>query len=138
MKLHGLAMLCFVSPAMAQPMWDIAPDWACTLERHMRAPTGAEVVEMEPSGRSFHLDFEAMTVTSAFVDGTARIVQNTAHATDGITYNVIINAWPFGEFPSVFMEQDGVAWSVGGSGTLNEGDDVWVAIYRCEPSQPGS
>lgn len=138
MKYLCLAATLCAAAASAQPMWEIAPKWECNLERHMRAPTGADVVEMDPTGRAYQIDFAAKSVTSAFVDGTADIVQTSHHAANELTYNIVVNAWSFGTYPSVYMERGGEAWSVGGSGTLNDGDDVWVAVYHCLPAKPGA
>ncbi|MFK7939111.1 MAG: hypothetical protein AB8B82_07015 [Roseovarius sp.] len=138
MKPLCLITLLSATSVAAQPMQQIAPQWDCALMRHMRVATESDVVEMDPSGRVFQIDFNAMTVSSAFVEGTADIVQNSHHAADATTYNILVNAWPFGTFPSVFMEQDGIAWSVGGSGRLDNAEDVWVAVYRCAPNLNGS
>ncbi len=138
MKYIWITAAIWTTPVLGQPMWELSDHWACSLERHMRTESGAEVVEMVPTGHNYVIDFNEMTITSAFVDGKAEIVHKSHHTAGDVAHNILVDAWPFGHYPSVYMERGGEAWSVNGSGTLNDGKEVWIAIYRCVQAASGT
>ncbi|WP_371226497.1 hypothetical protein [Roseovarius sp. 2305UL8-3] len=132
-----IAMI-LATPAIASPMWEQADRWTCTLERHMRVADGTSVVEMDPNGLSFGIDFGAGTLSSAFVGGAAPIIARYHHSSDGAASNILIADWETGEYPVVIQENGGSFWQLAGSGTLEQGDEVWMAMYRCLPDVPES
>lgn len=126
------------SSVHAEPMWQQADHWICTLERHMRAPNGAAVVEMDPDERYYRIDFVDQTVTSAFVDGQAMTIKRDYFEAPDVNYNILVNDWGYGQYPLIIMEQAGSFWNVAGSGTLEQDEDVWVAVYKCIAEPPKS
>ena len=77
----------------ADPIWDVSDAWTCDLERHMRIPLGRAVVEMDPAGKSYAIDFQAGTVTSAFVEDVGRITGRSHHASSYGTHHILVVDW---------------------------------------------
>jgi len=138
MKQAWAIAVVLATSVAATPMWEQAEQWNCSLERHMRVATGASVVEMDPDDLSFVIDFEAGTLSSAFVGGAAPIIERRYYSSDGAGHNVLIAAWDSGNYPLVIQEKNGTFWQIAGSGTLEQGDEVWTAMYRCLPDLPDS
>ncbi len=138
MKYVIATTLMLATPVAATPMWEQADRWVCALERHIRVPGGDPVVEMDPNGLSFDIDFQAGTLSSAFVSGAVPIIDRASYDTDGAVYNILIAAWDSGNYPTIIQEYDGKFWEIAGSGALEQDDEVWIAMYRCAPDLPDS
>ena len=120
-------------PLAAEPIWQTSARWSCDLERHMRVPVGRDVVEMDPAGKSYGIDFDAGTVTSAFVDTVGRITARSYHPSSFGAHNILVVDWGSGGYPLTIIEEDGTYFEFASSGRGSDSGEVWGALYICAP-----
>ena len=126
-------LICLAGAATAQPMWEQALFWRCDLDRHLLAAPGRAVADMDPQARYYTIDFEAGLVTSAFIGGTAPIVERAYFASEFGNHNVLVPEWETGRYPFVILEEDTGFWEINGSGAGSPDGEAWIAMYRCRP-----
>lgn len=118
-------------PATAEPMWDVADRWTCTLELHIKAGTDGSNVRVNEEAGSVTYDFAEGTRTSMFVDTVADIGFKTYYESAYGGFNVIELLWDGESYPVMVVEDDGEFWETAASGQPR--GEVWIASYKCEP-----
>lgn len=126
-----IAVTLCATPAVAEPIWDQSPHWVCTLERHLRVEPRGEVVDMDPEGRSYQIDFAAGTITSAFTDNPGRITLRSYFPSEFGNHNVLVADWGSGDYPFVILEEGTGFWEISGSGAGDPDGEAWIAMYQC-------
>ncbi len=117
----------------AAPIWEVDARWTCALERHMRLPVGGDVIEMDPVGKSYVIDFYRNTVTSAFIETVGKITHRYHHASPYGTHHILVVDWGEGGYPLTIIEELGTYFEFASSGRGSDNGDVWMALYTCQP-----
>jgi len=126
-------VVLLATPAGAEPMWNTADRWQCTLNRHLRVPLAEATIAMDPAGRSYEIDFAADTVTSAFVPDAAKISERRYYPSVYSNHNVVVARWGDEDYPFVILEEQGNYWEISGSGAGDSDGEAWIAMYECLP-----
>jgi hypothetical protein len=131
-------MLCLMAvPAAARPMWEVAGQWTCALELHVKMDAqGGNVRAGEESG-AFTYDFVAGTATSPFGGATATIGDRHYYEGEWANFNVIELRWNGEPYPVIIKEERGGFWEATTSGLAGYSGQVWMAAYQCEPGLNG-
>ena len=133
MRIFLSAALCLASSAVAEPMWEQADRWHCDLNRHLLVAPDRKVQDMNPNGRSYVIDFDMGTVTSAFVDAKAGIVERAWYPSEFGNHNLLVAEWDSGRYPFVVLEEETGFWEISGSGAGSANGEAWIALYQCRP-----
>lgn len=120
-------------PALAQPMWQIADRWRCSLDLHLKLNHDGKNLRLNQESGIFTYDFAAGIATSPFGGQTADIGETHYYEGNWGAFNVIELRWGGHPYPVIIKEEDGAFWEATVSGLAGRSGEIWMAAYHCQP-----